>query len=49
MVFLIYLNLIGDFHPIIAFFFTEYKCNLECHYCWAFNNKGQGMTEEVAR
>jgi len=39
----------GDFHPIIAFFFTEYKCNLDCHYCWAYNNNVKGMTEEVAR
>jgi sulfatase maturation enzyme AslB (radical SAM superfamily) len=39
----------GDFQPIIAYLFTEYKCNLECHYCSAFNNKVKGMTEEVAR
>jgi MoaA/NifB/PqqE/SkfB family radical SAM enzyme len=39
----------GEFHPIIAFLFTEYKCNLDCHYCWAFNNKVPGMTEDVAR
>lgn len=23
----------GDFHPIIAYLFTEWKCNLDCHYC----------------
>ncbi len=39
----------GDFHPIIAYLFTEWKCNLECHYCWAFNNSVKGMTEPVAR
>ncbi len=39
----------GDFHPIIPYLFTEYKCNLDCHYCWAFNNRVQGMTEKVAR
>ena len=39
----------GDFHPIIAYLFTEWKCNLDCHYCWAFNNGVKGMTEEVAR
>ena len=22
----------GDFHPIIAYLFTEWKCNLDCHY-----------------
>lgn len=39
----------GDFHPIIAYLFTEWKCNLDCHYCWAFDNRVKGMTEEVAR
>jgi MoaA/NifB/PqqE/SkfB family radical SAM enzyme len=39
----------GDFHPIISYLFTEWKCNLDCHYCWAFNNDVQGMTEDVAR
>lgn len=39
----------GPFHPIIAYLFTEWKCNLDCHYCWAFENSVKGMTEEVAR
>lgn len=39
----------GDFHPIVAYLFTEWKCNIDCHYCWAFNNTVKGMTEDVAR
>jgi len=39
----------GAFHPIIAYLFTEWKCNLDCHYCWAFNNNVKGMTEDTAR
>ncbi len=39
----------GDFHPIIAYLFTEWKCNLECHYCWAFDNRVKGMSESTAR
>jgi MoaA/NifB/PqqE/SkfB family radical SAM enzyme len=39
----------GQFHPLIAYLFTEWKCNLECHYCWAFNNNVKGMTEDTAR
>ncbi|MGA3235046.1 MAG: radical SAM protein [Bryobacteraceae bacterium] len=39
----------GDFHPIIAYLFTEWKCNLDCHYCWAFDNRVAGMTEDIAR
>ncbi|MGH9467540.1 MAG: radical SAM protein [Terriglobales bacterium] len=39
----------GDFHPLIAYLFTEWKCNLDCHYCWAYNNAVKGMSEPVAR
>jgi MoaA/NifB/PqqE/SkfB family radical SAM enzyme len=39
----------GEFHPITAYLFLEYKCNLDCWYCWAYNNKVKGMTEDVAR
>ncbi|HET7873698.1 MAG TPA: radical SAM protein, partial [Terriglobales bacterium] len=39
----------GDFHPIIGYLFTEWKCNLDCYYCWAFENSVKGMTEDVAR
>ncbi len=39
----------GKFHPIIAYLFTEWKCNLDCHYCWAFENSVKGMTEDTAR
>ena len=39
----------GQFHPITAYFFLEYKCNIDCWYCWSFNNKVKGMTEDVAR
>ena len=41
--------LAGDFHPIISYLFTEWKCNLDCHYCWAFDNSVKGMTEDVAK
>jgi MoaA/NifB/PqqE/SkfB family radical SAM enzyme len=39
----------GDFHPLIAYLFNEWKCNLACEYCWAYDNQVKGMTEEVAR
>jgi pyruvate-formate lyase-activating enzyme len=37
------------FSSIIAYLFTEWKCNLDCHYCWAFDNRVKGMTEEIAK
>jgi len=39
----------GQFHPITAYLFIEYKCNLDCWYCWSYNNAVKGMTEDVAR
>ncbi len=39
----------GHFHPIIAYLFTEWKCNLDCHYCWAFDNRVKGMSEDTAK
>jgi MoaA/NifB/PqqE/SkfB family radical SAM enzyme len=39
----------GQLRPIIAYLFTEYKCNLDCHYCWSFNNTVKGMSESTAR
>jgi MoaA/NifB/PqqE/SkfB family radical SAM enzyme len=39
----------GDFHPIVGYLFTEYKCNLDCHYCYSYDNRVKGITEEVAR
>jgi MoaA/NifB/PqqE/SkfB family radical SAM enzyme len=39
----------GDFHPIIAYLFSEWKCNLDCHYCWSFDNNVKGMSEDTAR
>src|SRR6266699_3584893 len=39
----------GEFHPITAYLFVEYKCNLDCWYCWAYDNKVKGMLDDVAR
>jgi MoaA/NifB/PqqE/SkfB family radical SAM enzyme len=39
----------SDLRPIIPYLFTEWKCNLDCHYCWSYNNAVKGMTEDVAK
>jgi len=38
-----------DVRPIIPYLFTEWKCNLDCHYCWSYNNAVKGMTEDTAK
>jgi MoaA/NifB/PqqE/SkfB family radical SAM enzyme len=39
----------NNLRPMLSYLFTDYKCNLDCYYCWAFDNKVQGMTEDVAK
>jgi len=39
----------GELRPIIPYLFTEWKCNLDCHYCWSYNNQVKGMTEDTAK
>ncbi len=39
----------GPFHPIIAYLFTDWKCNVDCHYCPSWDNRVPGMSEEMAR
>jgi MoaA/NifB/PqqE/SkfB family radical SAM enzyme len=38
-----------QFRPLLAFLFTELRCNLGCHYCWAFDNHTPGMSADTAR
>jgi len=39
----------GDFHPITAYLFVEYKCNLDCWYCPSYDNSVKGMSEDITR
>lgn len=39
----------GSFHAIFAYLFTGWKCNLDCRYRWALDNRVKGMAEEAAR
>jgi MoaA/NifB/PqqE/SkfB family radical SAM enzyme len=38
-----------ELRPLISYLFTEWKCNLDCHYCWSYDNSIKGMTEPVAK
>ncbi len=39
----------GEFRPILSYLFTEWKCNIDCHYCWAWNDTRAGMTLATAK
>jgi MoaA/NifB/PqqE/SkfB family radical SAM enzyme len=36
------------FRPLLSYLFTEWKCNIDCHYCFDFDNKAQGMSLDTA-
>ncbi len=38
-----------EFRPVLCYLFTEWKCNIDCHYCFQFNNDLPGMTLETAK
>ncbi|MCH7732282.1 MAG: radical SAM protein [Candidatus Marinimicrobia bacterium] len=37
-----------EFRPLLSYLYTEWKCNIDCHYCFQFNNKVKGMSIETA-
>ncbi len=39
----------GEFWPILSYLYTEWQCNIDCHYCWAWNDRRPGMSIETAR
>ena len=34
--------------PLVAYLYTDWKCNIDCHYCFQYNNSQPGMTMETA-
>ena len=39
----------GQFRPVLCYLYTEWKCNIDCHYCFQFDNSRPGMTLDTAR
>jgi radical SAM protein with 4Fe4S-binding SPASM domain len=38
-----------DFRPVLCYLYTEWKCNIDCHYCFQFDNNRPGMNLETAK
>ncbi|MBE3117303.1 MAG: radical SAM protein, partial [Candidatus Atribacteria bacterium] len=38
-----------EFRPLLCYLFTDWKCNLDCHYCFQYDNDRPGMSIETAR
>jgi len=39
----------GEFRPVLCYLYTEWKCNVDCHYCHQYDNKRKGMDLETAK
>ncbi len=39
----------GQFHPIVAYLYTDWKCNVDCYYCPSWDSRVPGMTEDAAK
>ena len=38
-----------EFRPVLCYLYTEWKCNIDCHYCFQYNNDKPGMDLETAK
>lgn len=38
-----------EFRPVLCYLFTEWECNIDCHYCFQFDNTRPGMDLETAK
>ena len=38
-----------EFRPVLCYLYTEWRCNIDCHYCFQFDNNKPGMDLETAK
>lgn len=38
-----------EFRPLLCYLYTDWKCNIDCHYCFQYNNDQPGMSLETAK
>ena len=39
----------SEFRPVLCYLYTEWRCNIDCHYCFQFNNDLLGMDLDTAK
>ena len=39
----------NQFRPVLCYLFTEWRCNIDCHYCFQYNNDLDGMDLDKAK
>ena len=38
-----------EFRPVLCYLYTEWRCNIDCHYCFQYDNHNDGMDLETAK
>jgi MoaA/NifB/PqqE/SkfB family radical SAM enzyme len=38
-----------EFRPVLCYLFTEWRCNIDCHYCFQYDNRLPGMALDTAK
>jgi len=38
-----------QFRPVLCYLYTEWRCNIDCHYCHQYDNTQEGMDIETAK
>jgi MoaA/NifB/PqqE/SkfB family radical SAM enzyme len=38
-----------EFRPVLCYLYTDWKCNIDCHYCFQYDNNQPGMSLETAK
>src|SRR5271157_2455769 len=37
------------FRPLLCYLYTDWQCNIDCHYCFQYDNHQPGMSLETAK
>jgi len=46
----LYSRVLADrFRPVLCYLYTEWQCNIDCHYCFQYDNDKPGMSLETAK
>ena len=38
-----------EFRPVLCYLYTDWRCNIDCHYCFQYDNDRPGMDIETAK
>lgn len=38
-----------EFRPVLCYMYTDWNCNIDCHYCFQFDNNRESMSLETAK